>query len=87
LLESSDQLTPELRHDLLPRQSKHAEHFGEIDVEYAARRQALALDQQLQGDAFCIDHFAKLEGAVGGALQHGWLDDFLAGRLRVLWTE
>jgi len=45
LLESSDQLTPELRHDVLPRQSKHAEHFGEIDVAYAARKQARALDQ------------------------------------------
>ena len=69
LLESSDQLTPELRHDVFPRQSKHAEHFGEIDVAYAARKQALTLDQQFHGDALCIDHFAKLEGAVGGALR------------------
>jgi hypothetical protein len=68
-LESSDKLTPKLRHDVLPRQSKHAEHFGEIDVSYAARKQALALDQQFHGDAFCIDHFAKLEAAVGGAVR------------------
>jgi hypothetical protein len=69
LLESSDQLMPELRHNVLPRQSKHAEHLGEIDVAYAARKQALALDQQFHGDAFCIDDFAKLEGAVGDALR------------------
>ena len=47
LLESRDQLTPELRHNVLPRQSKHAEHLGEIDVAYAARKQALALDEQV----------------------------------------
>ncbi len=47
-----------------------AEHFGEIDVAYAARKRALALDPaQFHGDAFCIDHFAKVEGAVGGALR------------------
>jgi hypothetical protein len=69
LLESCDQLTPELRHHVLPRQSKHVEHCREIDLAYATRKQALALDQQFHGDAFCIDHFAKLEGAVGGALR------------------
>src|SRR5208282_6484847 len=69
LLESSDQLTPELRHDVLPRQSKHAKHLGEIDVAYAARKQALALEEQFHGDALRIDHFAKLEGALGGAFR------------------
>lgn len=69
LLESSDKLTPELRHDVLPRQSKHAEHLGEIDLTYATRKQALALDEQFHGDALPINHFAKLEGAVGGALR------------------
>ena len=65
LLESSDQRPPELRHDVFPRQPEHAEQVGEVDVAYAARKQALALDQQFHGDAFCIDHFAKLERAVG----------------------
>src|SRR5690348_9386506 len=69
LLEASDQLTPELRRDVLPRQSKHAGHLGEIDVAYVAKKQALALDHEFHGDALRFDHFAKREEAVGGALR------------------
>ncbi len=69
LLEASDQLTPELRHDVLPRESKHAGHLGEIDLAYVAKKQALALDHKFHGDALRFDDFAQLEEAVGGALR------------------